>query len=70
MTAVTTEKTKSKTLRFILARLSEASTIRGILMCATAAGMALKPEVADAIVAVGIALAGLVGVLMPDAPAE
>lgn len=70
MTAVTTEKTKSKTLRFILARLSEASTLRGFLMILTAAGVALKPEVADAIVAVGIALAGLVGVLMPDAPAE
>lgn len=67
MTAVPTEKSKSKTLRFILARLSEASTLRGILLCATAAGMVLKPEVADAIVAVGIALAGLVGVLMPDA---
>lgn len=67
MTAVPTEKSKSKTLRFILARLSEASTLRGFLLILTAAGVALKPEVADAIVAVGIALAGLVGVLMPDA---
>lgn len=57
---------KSKTTRFILARLSEASTLRGFLMILTAAGVALKPEVSDAIVAVGIALAGLVGVLLPD----
>jgi hypothetical protein len=69
MTAVPTE-TKSAMLRFVLARLGEASTLRGMLMILTAAGVALKPEVADAIVAVGIALAGLVGVLMPDAPAE
>jgi hypothetical protein len=69
MTAVPTES-KSKVWRFVLARLGEASTIRGLLMCATAAGIVLRPEVSDAIVAVGMALAGLFGVLLPDMPAE
>jgi hypothetical protein len=55
-------------MRFIVARLSEASTLRGLLMILTAAGIALRPEVSDAIVAFGIALAGLVGVLTPDTP--
>lgn len=56
----------SRAWRYILARLKEGSTLRGILMLLTAAGVALKPEVSDAIVSVGIALAGLAGVVLPD----
>lgn len=66
MSADVQTKTTSKTLRFVLARLSEASTLRGLLMIATALGVVLKPEVSDAIVAFGIAAAGLAGVLLPD----
>lgn len=66
MTAVPTDKPKSRAWRFVLARLGEASTLRGFLMILTAAGVVLKPEVSDAIVAAGIALAGLVGVILPD----
>jgi hypothetical protein len=56
--------------RFLLARLSESSTIRGGILLLSAAGMTLKPEEADAIVALGLALAGLFGVLLPDTAAE
>lgn len=52
--------------KFILARLSESSTIRGALMLLTAAGVALKPEAIDAIVTFGIGLSGLLGVVLPD----
>lgn len=71
MTAVPTEtKTKNAVLRFVLARLKEGSTLRGAIMILSAAGIVLRPEVSDAIVAVGMALAGLFGVLLPDMPAE
>jgi hypothetical protein len=52
--------------KFIVARLSEASTIRGLLMLLTAGGIVLKPDAVDAIVSVGLSLAGLFGVVMPD----
>jgi hypothetical protein len=52
--------------KFIVARLSEASTIRGALMLLTAAGVALRPEAIDAIVTFGIGLSGLLGVILPD----
>ena len=61
---------KTRTFRFVLARLSEASTIRGLLLLLTAAGVAVRPEVGEAIIGFGLALSGLVGVLFPDAPAE
>jgi len=67
VTAVPTDTTKSKTARFIIARLKEASTYRGAALILTAMGVMLRPEVADAIVAFGMAAAGLAGVLMPDA---
>ena len=64
------EKPASKGWRYVVARLGEASTLRGVLMLLTAAGVAIKPEVGEAIIAVGLALAGLVGALMPDAPSQ
>ena len=69
MTAVLpAEKPKSKPLRFLLARLAEGSTYRGIFMIAAAGGAVLRPEVGEAIMAAGIAVAGLIGVLFPDTP--
>lgn len=56
----------TKLLPFIVARLREASTIRGLLLCLTATGVALKPDAIDAIVTFGVGLAGLLGVLLPD----
>lgn len=42
--------------------LREASTWRGLVLLATAAGLQLDPEQEDAIVAAGLAIAGLIGV--------
>lgn len=52
--------------------LSQPSAWRGLLYIGTAAGIAINPALQDSIVAVGLALAGLVGVLVPDTatPAE
>jgi intracellular septation protein A len=55
-----------KTYFFILNRLQEASTMRGII--ATLAGLVtwIKPEQVDSIVAIALVLIGVVGVITPD----
>jgi hypothetical protein len=48
---------------------TQPSTWRGLTMIASACGIALRPDVATAIVAAGMAISGLIGVLAgPDAP--
>lgn len=54
-------------LAYILARLGEASTYRGIFALLTALGLALKPEQAAAITSLGLALIGTVNVFKKDA---
>lgn len=54
------------TLSFILDRLQEPSTWRGIVLLATAAGAAYSPEDVESIVALGLAIAGAVGVMTRD----
>ena len=49
-----------------IARLKEPSTWRGLVWLLTFAGLSLKPEQSEAIIAAGIALAGLLGVLTHD----
>jgi hypothetical protein len=53
---------------YLIDRLSEASTWRGILAFLTAAGVATSPEQAEAIIAGGLALIGIVGVFTRDKP--
>ena len=53
-------------MAYLLARLKEASTWRGIALLLTAFGIQVAPEVQEAIISVGIAVAGSVGVLFPD----
>lgn len=55
---------------YLLARAKEASTWRGIVMLITAAGIPIAPALADSIVTIGLALAGLIGMLAPDAPSN
>jgi hypothetical protein len=50
-------------INYILARLSENSTWRGILLVATAAGLKLEPELQNQILAAGLGLVGLINVL-------
>ncbi|AUH51226.1 hypothetical protein CXB49_10595 [Chromobacterium sp. ATCC 53434] len=52
--------------RYLLARAGEPSTWRGVVLVATACGLALSPEQQEAIVTAGLALAGLVGAVLPD----
>jgi hypothetical protein len=50
-------------MNWILARLSEPSTWRGLVWLLTAFGVSLRPEVWQQITAVGMAVAGLIGVV-------
>lgn len=55
--------------RFLVARLQESSTWRGLILIATAGfGWQVPPERAEAIVLGGLLLAGLVAVAFPDRP--
>lgn len=49
-------------LQYILDRLKEQSTWRGIILIATAVGAKLEPDQAEAIIASGIAIVGLINV--------
>ena len=52
---------------YILARAKEPSTWRGFILLLTAIGVPIAPAMADAIVSAGLAIAGLIGVVSPDA---
>lgn len=53
-------------MTWLLSRLREPSTYRGIVWLLTAAGVALTPEQGEAIFAAGMAFAGLLGVFLQD----
>ena len=53
---------------YMIERLKEPSTWRGIILLLTAAGVPVAPALADQIVAVGMAAAGLVGIFSADKP--
>lgn len=53
-------------MEYIKARLTEASTWRGLVAIVTALGVALSPEQVEAIVAIGLAVMGVVGAFVPD----
>ncbi len=50
-----------------LTRFREPSTWRGLVWLATVAGLSLRPDQAEAVVTLGMALAGLLGVFLSDA---
>ena len=51
---------------YILDRMREPSSWRGLTLLLTAIGVPLAPAVADAVIAVGLAVAGLIGAVVPD----
>lgn len=55
-------------MNYLLERLREDSTWRGVLMLLTAAGVHLEPSQANSIVAVGLALVGLINVFRKQTP--
>ena len=58
----------NKTLNYILDRLSENSTWRGVIILATSAGVTLKPEQADKVIALGLALVGVINIFRKAPP--
>lgn len=52
--------------QYIVDRMKEASTWRGIILLLTAVGVPIAPELQTAIISAGLALAGLIGVATPD----
>jgi len=50
----------------LIAQFSQPSTWRGLVLLASSLGVAVKPEIAESIIAVGMAVAGLIGVLTSD----
>ena len=51
---------------YIFERLKEPSTWRGLILLLTAVGVPVAPALADSIISVGLAIAGLVGAVTPD----
>lgn len=51
---------------YIIERVKEASTWRGIILFLTASGVPMAPELSNAILTFGLGLAGLVGVITKD----
>jgi hypothetical protein len=59
--------------KFAVARLSEASTYRGIVLALTGLGVYVSPEAAAAVTSLGLGITGLIGIFFADpvtAPAE
>lgn len=54
--------------RQIIENLKQPSTWRGIVFCLSALGIALSPETTAAISAIGMGVAGLIGVIFSDPP--
>ena len=55
-----------KALAYIVARLQEPTTWRGLVLVVTAFGMQLAPEKQEAIIAAGLLIAGVIGAAVPD----
>jgi len=53
---------------WLLARLREPSTWRGLVWILTVSGVLLTPEQAEAIMLAGMTMAGLLGVFLSDKP--
>lgn len=51
---------------YLVERMKEASTWRGIILLLTAVGVPIVPAMADSIVSAGLAIAGLIGMMTPD----
>lgn len=56
-------------LAYIIDRLKEASTWRGIIGLLTAAGVTISPEMIEQIVAAGLAVMGIIGMIFRDGKA-
>lgn len=60
------EKGGNKMLEYLISRFSEPSTWRGIIALATSLGVAISPDQIAAIIAIGMALMGVIGAFTKD----
>lgn len=57
---------KTLIINYILSRLKEASTWRGIIALITGGWTSLNPEQIEAIIPIALAIVGAIGVFLPD----
>ena len=57
-------------MKYILDRLKEPSSWRGLVLITTAFGVSVNPELMDSIIAAGTGLAGVIGFAFKDKVAE
>ena len=57
-------------MKYILDRLKEPSSWRGLVMIATSFGVSINPELLTSIIAAGTGLAGVIGFFFKDKVAE
>lgn len=60
------DSARRRMMDYLLSRTREASTWRGLVLVATACGVALSAEQQEAIIATGLLVAGLIGALTDD----
>lgn len=53
-------------MNYLLERLKEPSTWRGLTLLATTLGLQVSPEHTEAVISTGLLLAGLIGVVTKD----
>ena len=53
-------------MNWILSRLQEPSTWRGLVLVATALGAKWSPDSQQAVITIGIGAAGVLGAILPD----
>ncbi|MBF0284802.1 MAG: hypothetical protein HQL51_10135 [Magnetococcales bacterium] len=53
-------------LEWLMERLREPSTWRGLVLLITGLGVQISPETSDHLVTTGLAMAGLMGAVTPD----
>lgn len=53
-------------MKLILSKLKQESTWRGIITVASAFGIVIKPDLAEAIIAAGLGIVGLINILKND----
>lgn len=61
-----TNPTTNNLTSYLLARLSERSTWRGLVALLTAAGLALSPDQTESIIVAGLGVIGLIGAFFSD----
>lgn len=56
--------------QYLIERLKEASTWRGVVLLLTSCGLQISPEQSSAIIAIGLGVAGAIGALTPNKAGE